>query len=70
VYNRVFGDQFPDSRSERERFCTEMLPERPADVRTYNLGLLDFGALVCTKQNPDCDDCLASEYCVYATSGK
>lgn len=69
VHSRVFGDQFPDSRSDREQFCTEMLPENPADVRTYNLGLLDFGAMVCTKQDPRCDDCFASEYCVYATSG-
>ncbi|GAB7094143.1 hypothetical protein JCM30237_12950 [Halolamina litorea] len=69
VYSRVFGDRFPDSRSDREDFCTEMLPEDPADVRRYNLGLLDFGAIVCTKESPRFDDCFASEYCVYATSG-
>lgn len=69
VYSRVFGDQFPDSRSEREHFCIEMLPEDSTNVRTYNLGLLDFGAMVCTKQGPNCDDCFASEYCVYASSG-
>ncbi|WP_435124121.1 hypothetical protein [Halobaculum sp. D14] len=68
VYTRVFGDEYPDSRSERERFCTEMLPEDPDDVRMYNLGLLDVGALVCTKRDPGCDDCFAFEYCDYATS--
>jgi len=65
IYNRVFGDQFPDTRRDREEFCAEILPENPDEARQFNLALLDFGATVCSKQNPDCDGCFASEYCVY-----
>jgi len=65
VYDRVFGDMFPSSRTAREEFCTEMLPEDPDEARWYNLALLDFGAAVCTKQDPHWGGCFASEYCTF-----
>lgn len=68
VYDRVFGSAFPETDEDRREFARRMLPEETRKVRRYNLGLLDFGALVCTKQNPDCPDCFASEYCRYYTS--
>jgi A/G-specific adenine glycosylase len=34
-----------------------------ADVGTWNLALLDFGALTCKAQNPDCENCPLSSKC-------
>jgi len=65
VYGRIFSDEWPDSTSEQRDFARHLLPEREA--RSYNMALLDFGALVCTPQSPDCDYCYASNYCTYYT---
>lgn len=68
VYDRVFREEFPEKESERRKFASEMLPEDGSVARTYNLALLDFGALVCTKRSPRCADCFANEYCSYYRS--
>ncbi|GGN98627.1 hypothetical protein [Haloarcula pellucida] len=68
VYSRVFGDEYPDGDADRREFALESLPEDGAIARTYNLALLDFGAMVCTKQAPRCSECFAREYCSYYQS--
>jgi A/G-specific adenine glycosylase len=65
VYSRVFGEQFPDSESDQLRFTSQILPTNGPAARRYNLALLDFGALVCTKREPKCTQCFVSEYCTY-----
>ncbi|GAB3310898.1 hypothetical protein [Haloplanus salinarum] len=65
VYRRVFGAEFPESANERVHFAESILPELGEEARTYNLALLDFGAMVCTKLEPDCESCFANDYCVY-----
>lgn len=65
TYRRVFGRDFPDERSDRREFTIKMLPEEGQEARTYNLALLDFGALVCTSADPHCQECFASSYCEY-----
>lgn len=65
VYERVFGDQFPSAVGDEADFATEMLPDDPIQARTYNLALLDFGALTCQKRTPLCETCPANSYCVY-----
>lgn len=65
VYDRVFRAAFPENDRERRAFARNMLPESDHDVRRYNLGLLDFGALVCQKQTPKCEECFASSECAY-----
>ena len=68
IYDRVFRGEFPEKGSERREFATELLPDDGGTARTYNLALLDFGALVCTKRSPRCADCFANEYCSYYRS--
>jgi len=63
VYSRVFAEEWPTSTSEKRDFARRLLPEERA--RSYNLALLDFGALVCTPRLPDCKQCFASDYCTY-----
>lgn len=65
VYERVFGDAFPDTERDQRRFATAMLPEGGPRARMYNLALLDFGALVCTKWKPHCTEFFAKDYCIY-----
>lgn len=68
VYNRVFGDNYPETEADRREFALNVLPGDGSEARTYNLALLDFGALVCTKRNPNCTECFAQEYCAYYQS--
>lgn len=65
VYDRVFGEQYPDSDADRREFAERLLPDDGSEARRYNLGLLDFGAAVCTKRNPSCETCFANPYCEY-----
>jgi len=65
VYKRVFGDRFPDCEGQQLEFVSRMLPKDGSIARTYNLALVDFGALVCTKRDPECERCFASGYCDY-----
>lgn len=65
VYDRVFGEEFPEGDRARVVFAESMLPETGEEARTYNLALLDFGAAICQKQEPACDVCFAAEYCDY-----
>ena len=44
VYNRVFRGTWPETEADRLRFTERLVPE---EARAYNLGLLDFGAIVC-----------------------
>lgn len=65
VYRRIFDDSFPDDERDQLEFVSRILPNDGTAARTYNLALLDFGALVCTKRDPECESCFASEYCDY-----
>jgi A/G-specific adenine glycosylase len=65
VYGRVFGERYPGSDGGRREFADRLLPDDGSDARRYNLGLLDFGAQVCTAQDPACTNCFASRYCKY-----
>lgn len=62
VYNRLLGDEWPETESKKYETAEEMLPED--SVRDYNLALLDFGAEVCGPE-PSCPECFAREYCSY-----
>lgn len=65
VYGRAFRDDFPEKEVDRREFAAELLPEDGSTARTYNFALVDFGALVCTKNKPRCDACFASSFCDY-----
>jgi A/G-specific adenine glycosylase len=65
VYDRVFGEQYPDSDADRREFAERLLSDDGSEARRYNLGLLDFGAAVCTKRDPSCETCFTNPYCEY-----
>lgn len=62
VYGRVFKEDWHETSTQRLRFAERLVPDD--DARTYNLALLDFGALVC-QTDPRCSACFASDYCDY-----
>lgn len=43
--------------------CESLLPETPADLRSYTQGLMDLGSMVCTRTRPDCPKCPVKDDC-------
>lgn len=71
VLSRFFGIDTPvDSTQGKKLFASladEMLDKRrPAQ---YNQAVMDFGALQCTPQSPDCSRCPLSEGCAALSEG-
>lgn len=58
----MFGDEWSESKREQLEFANRVLPAD--EVRTDNLALLDFEAVVCTP-TPRCSECFANEFCEY-----
>jgi A/G-specific adenine glycosylase len=67
TYKRLFGTAFPETPTDRRQFAELMLPGTGTEARTFNLALLDFGAELCTKRDPSCDQCFANADCVFAS---
>ena len=71
VIARLFGVQQPVNKpaGQREiRAHAEKLMVRDAPG-TYNQAIMEFGALQCVPQNPDCSDCIFNRICVACQSG-
>ncbi len=66
VLARVFGIATPwDTTAGKKEFAAlamEQLP--PAHTGEYNQAIMDFGAVVCTPQNPACPTCPLQQLCV------
>ncbi len=66
VLARYFGMDVPIDNTEGKKFfaalAQELLPtNRAAD---YNQGIMDFGALCCVPQHPQCGSCPLADSCV------
>lgn len=72
VLARVFelpGD--PTSTAGRKRFWAAAERELPTEgVQAYTQGLMDLGALVCTRTRPACERCPLAELCAARASGR
>lgn len=66
VLARVFGISTAwDTTAGKKLFtalAAEQLPAKQAGE--YNQAIMDFGAVVCTPQNPDCPDCVLQALCI------
>lgn len=67
VYERIFDVVLDPNDEASWAFAERLLPHD--EFATYNLALLDFGALVCTPQNPACPECPVQAHCWYAEHG-
>jgi len=66
VLSRYFGVETPINTTEGKKTFTALaqsqLPEKEASA--YNQAIMDFGAIQCTPQSPQCDVCPLMESCV------
>lgn len=65
VLARFFGEQSSFSTSEGKKKFQELAEKvlDKTDSAGYNQAIMDFGATVCTPQNPKCRDCPLKEHC-------
>mgnify|MGYP006284504187 CR=1 FL=1 len=66
VLQRVFGyDSSKPAYADKDlwQMAFNLLPYR--SYRDYNLGLIDFGALVCKHLKPNCVDCPLKDLCYH-----
>lgn len=72
VLARVFGIEKPINSPEGKSFfkelATNLLDTQNAGI--YNQALMDFGAIQCKPQSPDCQNCIFINECVAYTSKK
>jgi A/G-specific adenine glycosylase len=65
VLSRVFGLKedisSPGGQKAFQLLANELLPEKNSS--TYNQAIMEFGALHCTPQKPQCEDCKLSYLC-------
>lgn len=65
VLSRVFGIETPiDSTAGKKEFyelANELLPKKSA--ADFNQAIMEFGALYCRPQNPDCANCIFNDKC-------
>lgn len=67
VFNRYFGTDFEDAQDPAAwEFAERLLPEDRH--QEFNFALLDFGATICTDENPHCNECPLNLYCKYYDS--
>lgn len=66
VLARVFGIDTPINSPQGKKvffeLANKLVPAEHPDV--HNQAMMEFGALYCTPQNPQCNGCIFSEMCV------
>lgn len=65
VLARYFGIALPINETEGKKYFKELaislLPK--TDLRDYNQGIMEFGAIQCAPRNPDCSICPLKDSC-------
>ena len=74
VIARIFsGIERPASSSptrvERD-LADSLLPSSGVECATWNLALMEFGAIACTSKNPGCDTCPLASECAWFVAGR
>lgn len=66
VLSRVFGLETPIDSVKGKREFLELAGELmdPKDPATYNQAVMEFGALQCKPQQPDCGNCVLNDICL------
>lgn len=74
VLARHFGIDTPINTTEGKKvfaaLAQELLPSSREKSSTYNQAIMDFGAIQCTPQSPDCVACPLMESCEALRTGK
>lgn len=72
VLSRVFGIEIPINSTEGIDFFRKKANELlcKTDSGTYNQAIMEFGAMQCKPQLPDCQQCIFVNNCVAYATGK
>ncbi|PVZ93663.1 adenine glycosylase [Amnibacterium flavum] len=58
----------PSTRRDLEAM-SEHLPHERDTARSFNAGMMELGAIVCTARAPRCEECPLADVCVWRLSG-
>lgn len=58
----------PSPGRRETEWAAQFVPEQ--DHVKWNAGIMEFGALVCTSRNPQCDDCPLNDICAWQQAGR
>lgn len=56
------------SKTERQ-FAEQLVPTSPRKAAKWNIAIMEFGALLCTAQKPQCTNCPLSNQCAWKQAG-
>ena len=68
----VQGKAFPHltlTRAESD-LARECQPTDPGEANTWNVAVMELGALVCVARGPHCDDCPIADRCAWNLAGR
>lgn len=72
VLSRLYGIDTPINSTEGQKLfaqlAQDMLPK--GNAAQFNQAMMDFGAIQCTPQTPDCESCPLAENCVARHQGQ
>lgn len=72
VEARLFtGDALaaPSLTAAESRLAATVLPDDDTDAATWNVAVMELGAVVCTATNPDCGACPVLDSCAWQRAG-
>lgn len=71
VLSRFFGVQLPINSTEGVKFFKELAHKVKSEeaIATYNQAIMEFGAVQCKPQSPDCDVCPLKNECIAYKDG-
>ena len=66
------GKAFPNPTLNRAEalLAAEAMPADPATANTWNVAVMELGALVCVARGPRCDECPVADLCAWNVSGR
>ena len=73
ITGRVFDYPLPSQPHKSTslyRLLDALVPSDPPLARAFNLALLDLGAMTCTIENPDCENCPLAPTCAYVEANR
>lgn len=71
VLARYFGVALPINSTEGIRYFKQLARDvmNTGQIRDYNQGIMEFGAIQCTPKNPKCSSCPLNESCAALQNG-
>lgn len=60
----------PALTAAETRLAEQLLPVDDADAATWNVAVMELGALICTASSPDCGRCPVADRCAWVDAGR